>query len=56
MIFLCDVHSMYCSVEAVFRPDLRDKAIVVLSNGDGMIVASNKKAKAVGVKNNGILD
>ncbi|MGC9459069.1 Y-family DNA polymerase [Vibrio genomosp. F10] len=50
MIFLCDVHSMYCSVEAVFRPDLRDKPIVVLSNGDGMIVASNKKAKAVGVK------
>lgn len=41
---------MYCSVEAVFRPDLRDKPIVVLSNGDGMIVASNKKAKAVGVK------
>ncbi len=50
MIFLCDVHAMYCSVESVFRPDLRDKPIVVLSNGDGMIVAANKKAKAVGVK------
>ncbi len=50
MIFLCDVHAMYCSVEAVFRPDLRDKPIVVLSNGDGMIVAANKKAKAIGVK------
>ncbi|MDR9828093.1 Y-family DNA polymerase [Vibrio sp. FNV 38] len=50
MIFLCDVHAMYCSVEAVFRPDLRDKPIVVLSNGDGMIVAANKKAKVAGVK------
>lgn len=50
MIFLCDVHAMYCSVEAVFRPDLRDKPIVVLSNGDGMVVAANKKAKAVGIK------
>ncbi|WP_394241073.1 Y-family DNA polymerase [Vibrio astriarenae] len=50
MIFLCDVHAMYCSVEAVFRPDLRDKPIVVLSNGDGMIVAANKRAKAAGVK------
>lgn len=50
MIFLCDVHAMYCSVEAIFRPDLRDKAIVVLSNGDGMIVAANKKAKTIGIK------
>lgn len=48
MFALVDGNSFYASCEQVFRPDLRDKAIVVLSNNDGCIVAANKPAKALG--------
>lgn len=50
MFALCDQRSFYASCEAVFRPDLRDKPICVLSNNDGCVVALNEYAKAVGVK------
>lgn len=33
----------------MFRPDWRDKPIIVLSNNDGMVVAANRQAKEVGV-------
>jgi DNA polymerase V len=42
---LADVNSMYASCEEVFRPDLRGKPIVVLSNNDGCVIAQNKLAK-----------
>ena len=42
---LADVNSMYASCEQVFRPDLKDKPIVVLSNNDGCVIAQNKLAK-----------
>ena len=35
MIAIIDCNSFYCSCEEVFRPDLKEKAIVVLSNNDG---------------------
>ncbi|PJN44109.1 Y-family DNA polymerase [Vibrio parahaemolyticus] len=49
MFALVDANSFYCSCEAVFRPDYRDKPIVVLSNNDGVIVAANRKAKEAGI-------
>lgn len=39
MFALCDVNSFYASCEAVFRPDLCDKPVVVLSNNDGCVIA-----------------
>jgi DNA polymerase V len=47
---LCDVNSYYCSVERIFRPELRGKPVVVLSNADGAIVARTAEAKALGLK------
>lgn len=40
---LADVNRMYCSCERVFRPDLRDKPIVVLSNNNGCVIAQTKE-------------
>ncbi len=34
-----DCNSFYCSAERVFRPDLQDKPVVVLSNNDGCIIS-----------------
>lgn len=50
MYLLCDVNSMYASVEQLFRPDLKGKPVLVLSNNDGAIVALNKEAKKFGIK------
>lgn len=44
-IFLVDCNSFYCSCERVFRPDLRRRPVVVLSNNDGCIISSTKEAK-----------
>tara|TARA_A100001015_G_C14694669_1_gene595820 strand:- start:36 stop:281 length:246 start_codon:yes stop_codon:yes gene_type:complete len=49
MIALIDCNSFYCSCEQVFRPDLRSKPVVVLSNNDGCVIARNKEAKALGL-------
>jgi len=49
MYGLVDCNSFYASCEAVFQPRLQNKPIVVLSNNDGMVVAKNKQAKALGL-------
>lgn len=49
MFALVDANSFYCSAEQVFRPDLRGKPLVVLSNNDGCIVAANRQAKELGI-------
>ncbi|QYJ99751.1 Y-family DNA polymerase [Shewanella psychrotolerans] len=49
MFALVDANSFYCSAEQVFRPEWRGKAIVVLSNNDGCIVAANRQAKEAGI-------
>ena len=49
MIALVDCNSCYASCEQVFRPDLRDQPVVVLSNNDGCIIARSKEAKALGI-------
>ncbi len=50
MIGLCDCNSFYASCERLFRPDLRNSAVVVLSNNDGCIVALSSEAKKLGIK------
>lgn len=47
---LVDANSFYCSCERIFRPELRQRPVVVLSNSDGAIVARTNEAKALGVK------
>jgi DNA polymerase V len=49
MFALIDCNSFYASCEQVFRPELRGKPVVVLSNNDGFIVARSKEAKALGI-------
>jgi DNA polymerase V len=49
MFALADVNSFYASCEKVFRPDLRGKPVVVLSNNDGCVIARSK-AKLLGIK------
>lgn len=50
MYALADVNSFYASCEKVFRPDLRDRPVVVLSNNDGCVIARSKEARALGIK------
>ncbi|EBY0801710.1 translesion error-prone DNA polymerase V subunit UmuC [Salmonella enterica subsp. enterica serovar Berlin] len=50
MFALVDVNSFYASCETAFRPDLKGRPIVVLSNNDGCVIARSAEAKAVGVK------
>ncbi|MFT7387541.1 MAG: DNA polymerase V [Candidatus Endobugula sp.] len=50
MIALCDMNSFYCSVELIFRPDITNRRVVVLSNNDGCIVACTPEATAAGAK------
>jgi DNA polymerase V len=49
MFALVDCNGFYASCEQVFRPDLRGKPVVVLSNNDGFVVARSKEAKALGI-------
>lgn len=46
---IVDCNSFYCSCERLFRPDLDDKPVVVLSNNDGCIVSRTDEAKKMGV-------
>jgi len=46
---LVDCNSFFASCEKLFRPDLRDKAVVVLSNNDGIVVARSPEAKKLGI-------
>ena len=46
---IVDCNSFYCSCERLFRPELEDKPVVVLSNNDGCIISRSDEAKAFGV-------
>ena len=50
MFALVDVNSFYTSCETVFRPDLKGKPIVVVSNNDGCIISRSPEAKLLGIK------
>lgn len=45
MYGIVDCNSFYASCERVFRPNLKEKPIVVLSNNDGCVIARSKEAK-----------
>tara|TARA_Y100000768_G_scaffold116375_1_gene85939 strand:+ start:769 stop:2025 length:1257 start_codon:yes stop_codon:yes gene_type:complete len=47
---LVDCNSFYASCEKIFRPDIKKKPVVVLSNNDGCVVALSKEAKQLGIK------
>lgn len=49
MYALIDCNNFYASCERVFRPDLNHKAIVVLSNNDGCVIARSNEAKKLGI-------
>lgn len=49
MFVLVDCNNFYASCERVFRPDLKGKPIVVLSNNDGCVIARSNEAKALGI-------
>jgi DNA polymerase V len=50
MFALVDVNSFYASCEAVFRPDIQGKPIVVVSNNDDCIISRSDEAKNLGIK------
>ncbi|CDZ76588.1 DNA polymerase IV [Legionella massiliensis] len=50
MFALIDCNNFYASCERLFRPDLRDKPICILSNNDGCVIARSNEAKALGIK------
>ena len=49
MFALVDCNNFYASCERVFRPDLNDKPVVVLSNNDGCVIARSNEAKKIGI-------
>jgi DNA polymerase V len=48
-IALVDVNNFYASCERLFRPELRGRPVVVLSNNDGCMVSRSPEAKAMGI-------
>ena len=46
---LIDCNSFFASCEKLFRPDLKNKPVVVLSNNDGIVVARSPEAKQLGI-------
>jgi DNA polymerase V len=49
MYALIDCNNFYASCERVFRPDLNNVPIVVLSNNDGCVIARSNEAKQLGI-------
>lgn len=49
MYALIDCNNFFASCERLFRPDLRNKPIVVLSSNDGCVIARSNEAKALGI-------
>ena len=49
MYALVDANNFYVSCERVFRPALRGRPVVVLSNNDGCAIARSDEAKALGI-------
>tara|TARA_B100000965_G_C19553886_1_gene741324 strand:+ start:248 stop:1522 length:1275 start_codon:yes stop_codon:yes gene_type:complete len=50
IVALVDCNSFYASCESIFRPYLRGKPVVVLSNNDGCVIARSSLAKKIGIK------
>ena len=50
MFALVDCNNFFVSCEKVFQPWLEGRAVVVLSNNDGCVVARSNEATALGIK------
>ena len=50
IVALVDCNSFYASCEEIFKPHLRKKPVVVLSNNDGCVIARSSLAKKLGIK------
>lgn len=50
MFALVDCNNFYVSCERLFRPDLKGRPVVVLSNNDGCAVSRSQEAKDLGVQ------
>jgi|GEM_PF-6838459 len=50
MIGLVDANNFYVSCQRSFDPSLCGRAVVVLSNNDGCVIARSNEAKAIGIK------
>ncbi len=46
---IVDCNAFYCSCEKLFRPELDEKPVIVLSNNDGCIISRSDEAKAIGI-------
>lgn len=49
MIGLVDCNNFYVSCERVFRPDLKNRPVVVLSGNDGCVIARSNEVKSMGI-------
>ena len=49
MFALVDCDNFFVSCERIFRPDLQNKPVVVLSGNDGCVIARSNEAKALGI-------
>lgn len=49
MYALVDCNNFYVSCERLFRPDLHNKPVVVLSNNDGCSISRSNEAKALNI-------
>ena len=49
MYALADCNNFFVSCERAFQPELEGKAVVVLSNNDGCVVARSNEAMAAGI-------
>lgn len=50
MFALADCNNFFVSCERVFRPELNNKPVVVLSSNDGCAIARSNEAKRLGIK------
>ncbi|MCX8020701.1 MAG: Y-family DNA polymerase [Chitinophagaceae bacterium] len=46
---IVDCNSFYCACERLFRPELHQRPVVVLSNNDGCVIARTDEAKQLGI-------
>ena len=50
MFALIDCDHFFASCERVFRPDLAQRPVAVLSNQDGCVIARSPEIKQIGIK------
>ena len=55
-ILLIDCNNFFVSCEQLLNPDLKGKAVCVLSNNDGCIVARSNEAKDMGISYNELVE